>query len=85
MPGWEISAMTRLIVDADLPDKLPDLVEPVELCDASGRVFGRYFPQVDPAVFQLEPRITPEELERRRRSNEQTYTTAEVLAHLEKR
>ena len=33
--------------------------------------------------YNLEPQITREELQRRKLSNEKTYTTAEVLAYLE--
>jgi hypothetical protein len=76
--------MTQLIVDATLPEKLSGLVQPVELCDASGRVLGRFFPVPDPARYNLEPQITEEEAERRMKSQEKTYTTAEVLAYLEK-
>lgn len=76
--------MTRLLVDAMLPGKLAGLLHPVELCDAEGRVIGRFFPHLDPSEYDLEPQISREELERRKRSNEKTYTTAEVLAHLEK-
>ena len=76
--------MTKLIVDATLPEKLPGLVYPVELCDADGRVLGRYFPQLDPAEYDLEPQISEEERQRRLNSNEKRYTTAEVLEHLRK-
>ena len=77
--------MTKLIVDATLPEKLRDLIYPVELCDVNGRVLGRYFPQLDPAEYDLEPPpLSEEELERRRSSNEKTYTTAEVLEYLRK-
>jgi len=77
-------AMTKMIVDASLPDKLQGLVSPVELCDSHGRVFGRYYPRLDPAEFNLEPQISREEVERRLNSSERWYTTAEVLAYLEK-
>jgi hypothetical protein len=76
--------MTKLIVDATLPEKLRDLIYPVELCDANGRILGRYFPQLDPAEFDLEPKISQEELRRRAQSDEKTYTTAEVLEYLRK-
>jgi hypothetical protein len=76
--------MTRVIVDANLPGKLTNLIQPVELCDQHGRVLGKFFPNVSPAEFDLEPQISKEELERRKASNERTYTTAEVLAHLER-
>jgi hypothetical protein len=39
---------------------------------------------VDPQAHILEPQISKEERERRKHSNEKTYTTVEVLAHLEK-
>ena len=76
--------MTKLIVDATLPEKLPGLIYPVELCDANGRILGRYFPELDPAEFDLEPQISEEELRRRAQSDEKTYTTAEVLEYLRK-
>jgi hypothetical protein len=76
--------MTRLIVDATLPDKLASLLQPTELCDAQGRVLGRFYPQLEPSEYNLEPQITKEELQRRKQSGEKTYTTAEVLAYLEK-
>lgn len=76
--------MGRLIVDATLPEKLPGLTQPVELCDPTGRVLGRYIPQVDLADYEpLEPQVSDEELQRRKQSAE-WYTTAEVLAHLRK-
>jgi hypothetical protein len=71
-------------MDANLPEKLPGLVQPVGFCDASGRVLGRYFPRLDPAEYNLEPQISREELQRRKQLKEKGYTTAEVLAHLEK-
>ncbi len=76
--------MTRLIVDATLPSILPAQIQPVELCDAQGRVLGRYFPTLDPSKYNLEPQISKEEALRRKQSQEKSYTTAEVLAHLEK-
>ena len=74
--------MTSLIVDLSLPDKLRSLVHPVKLCDASGRVLGHFFPQLDPSEYNLEPQVSQEELQRRQQSKEKTYTTAEVLAYL---
>jgi hypothetical protein len=75
-------SMTRLIVDASLPDKLPHLLQPVELCDATGRVIGHFVPQLDPTQYNLEPQISEAELDRREQE-EESYTTAEVLAYLE--
>jgi hypothetical protein len=75
--------MTRIVVDETLLSRLRNLAEPLELCDASGRVLGRFVPEFDPAEYDLEPKITEEELDRRRNSGEKCYTTAEVLAYLE--
>jgi hypothetical protein len=76
--------MTRIIVDNALRTKLQDLTEPLELCDESGRILARVLPTVDSDLYEgLEPRISQEELRRRRENKGQGYTTAQVLAHLE--
>jgi hypothetical protein len=76
--------MTRIVVDEALRTRFHNFAEPFELCDESGRVLARVIPQFDPAEYDLEPQISQEEIRRRRQSDERTYTTAEVLAHLEK-
>jgi hypothetical protein len=76
--------MTRVIVDETLRNKLHNLSEPLELCDESGRVLARLTPLLDPSRYNLEPQISQEEMRQRKQSKEKTYTTAEVLAHLEK-
>ena len=77
--------MTRILVDAALPAKLPQMTEPVELCNESGRVLGRYIPSSDYSEYgPRDAQVSEEELDRRSRSNEKTYTTAEVIAYLEK-
>ncbi len=76
--------MSKLIVDAAILDKLKDLEDPVEVCDEAGQVVGHFFPKLDPKKYKLEPQISKEEIERRRKSNQKTYTTAEVIAYLEK-
>ncbi len=77
--------MTRVILDEVLRNKLHNLSRPLELCDESGEVVGRVFPMLDLSQYEpLEPQISNEEMERRLRSNEKRYTTAEVLAYLEK-
>jgi hypothetical protein len=76
--------MTRIVVDAILREKLHDLEEPIELCDERGRVLARVFPEHDPAQLDLTPKISRDELLRRKASNEKTFSTAEVLAHLER-
>jgi len=77
--------MTRVVLDANLREKLGNLAQPLELCDESGRVLGRVFPTPDPARLEpREPQVSEEELDRREQANEKRYTTAEVLAYLEK-
>jgi hypothetical protein len=77
--------MTRIVVDELLRSKLHNLSEPLELCDESGRVLARLTPQLDLSKYgPLLPQVSDEELDRRERANEKRYTTAEVLAYLEK-
>ncbi len=76
--------MTRLIIDASLHEKLIKVTHPVELCDREGHVLGKYVPSTDSTLYPLEPQISKEELERRKQTKDRTFTTAEVLAHLEK-
>jgi hypothetical protein len=73
--------MTRLVIDANLPSKLAGLTQPAEICDANGHVLGRYIPSC--AIAENGPLISEEELDQREREAE-SYTTAEVLARLEK-
>jgi hypothetical protein len=76
--------VTRLILNAEALNKLAGITRPVELSDEAGRVIGRFFPQVDLSRYEpLDPQVSEEELNRRAASTERTYTTAEVLAHLE--
>ncbi len=76
--------MTRITLDDDLRRKLLDLSGPLELCDESGLVLARILPTSDPTRYEgLEPPISEEELQRRKREKGKTYSTAEALAHLE--
>ena len=80
--GWK---MTKVVLDAALQAKLGRPNYPVELCDEAGRVLGRFIPTFDPSQHEpLTPEIGPEELQRRKQSKEKRYTTAEVIAYLEK-
>ena len=77
--------MNRILVDADLKLKLHDFSEPLELCDASGRVVAHVVPVV--AITDCEPltaEISDEELDRRAALRENRYTTRQVLDHLER-
>jgi hypothetical protein len=66
-------------------EALHDLAERLELCDESGNVVARILPASDGALEgSSEPQISREELDRRRASEGKTYTTAEVLAYLER-
>ncbi len=77
--------MSQIILDATVCGKLSNLTGPVELCDPSGRVLGRFVPLLDMSEWEpISPDISEEELERRARSNETRFTTAQVLAHLER-
>lgn len=77
--------MTQIILDASATSKLHDLTQSVELCDPSGRVLGRFIPLIDMSEWEpISPDISEEELDRRAKSNQKRYTTAEVLARLEK-
>jgi hypothetical protein len=76
--------MTRVIVDGTLRSKLHNFAQPLELCDESGRVLGRLIPALNLSEYEpLEPQVSEEELDRREQETE-SYTTAEVLAYLEK-
>ena len=77
--------MTRIFVDAATQARLGGLEEFLEFCDESGRVLGRFAPSGKPVPDQkLEPQISEEEIRRREKSTERRWTTAEVLAHLER-
>jgi hypothetical protein len=77
--------MIQIVFDATASSKLNDLSNIVEFCDPSGRVLGRFIPLIDISDWEpLSPEATEEELDLRERAGEKRYTTAEVLAHLEK-
>jgi len=74
--------MPKITLDPALSTKLQELNEDVELCDPSGRVLGRFIPQIDMSEWEaISPDVSEEELDRREQSRE-WYTTAEVLEHL---
>ena len=77
--------MGKITIDADLLAKLRTLTQPMELCEPSGRVVGKFLPTLDPSEWDsVEPQISDEEIQRRLRAKGKTYSTAQVLAHLEK-
>jgi hypothetical protein len=75
--------MTRITLDATVAVQLKDLTGPVELCDPTGRVMGRFVPIIDMTQWEpVSPEVSEDELERREKEAE-SYSTAEVLAFLE--
>ena len=77
--------MTRVIVDPLTCAKLINVQNPLELCDDSGHLLGRFIPALDPSrQGVLEPGISDEELDRRERE-EGGRSLAEILADLERR
>jgi hypothetical protein len=74
--------MSKLILDATLPNKLLVLTHPVDVCDSNGRVVGRFIPLVDSSRAGVVPIFDEEDLQRR--EEEPDFSTGEVLAHLEK-
>ncbi len=77
--------MTQVILDASVSSKLNEITVPVELCDPSGRVLGRFVPMMDSSEWEaVSPPASEAELDRREQRNEKRYSTVEVLAYLEK-
>jgi hypothetical protein len=77
--------MTQIILDSAVLNRLNNLTQSVELCDVSGKVVGRFIPRIDMSEWEaVSPAASEEELDRREQAGEKRYTTAEVLARLEK-
>ena len=71
--------------NVDLNRNFQDFSQPLELCDDAGRILAHVLPKIDPALYEgLEPQISREEFQRRKHNKGKTFSTAEVLAHLEK-
>ena len=76
--------MTRVVVDASLQVKLPQVDSSFEFCDESGRTLGYYVPAADqlrPLYDRARAAFTDEEIERARREP-RGPTTVEVLSRL---
>jgi len=74
--------MVRIVVDPAMQSRLEGLQVVAELCDASGRVLGRFVPVQQEVI--LEPQISEEEL-RRREAEGGGRPLADILADLRKR
>jgi hypothetical protein len=77
--------MTQITLDPELAARLGDLLQPVELCDPSGRVLGCFVPAAERSSQweAIGPDVSEQELDRREQSNERHYSTTEVVARLE--
>jgi hypothetical protein len=76
--------MTKVVVDATLKSKLHNLTRRLELCDESGELLGTFVPKVDyEEVERARPKLSQEEL-MQRRDEKDGFTTAEVLAYLDR-
>ncbi len=76
--------MTPIVIDTHVVNQLSQVHQPVDLCDGTGRVIGRFVPAFDRSKWAaLAPEPTEAELDEIEKSDEPTYTTAEVMAHLE--
>jgi hypothetical protein len=74
--------MNRIVVDGTLLSKLHSLAEPLEFCDGSGRVLGRFIPEGLRKYEYWEPQFSAEEVRAQLKSGEKRYTTAEAIAYL---
>ncbi|MFO0966870.1 MAG: hypothetical protein U0793_14955 [Gemmataceae bacterium] len=75
--------MPPISIDAELSTRLAAVNTTVDLCDPSGRIVGRFVPLLDLTGWvPLSPGITDEERQRRKKSDEPRYTTAEAKRYL---
>jgi hypothetical protein len=78
--------MTRVVVDAYLAERLLGFSHEIELCDERGSVVARVKPVFNSMSFDAQhPPASDDELDRRSKSSEKRYTTAEMLGYLEKK
>jgi hypothetical protein len=75
--------MIKITIDDQMLAKLRNLTEPLELCDQNGKVLAHVNPAMNEREYS-EPQISREEADRRLATTEKRYSTAEVLAILEK-
>ncbi len=79
---WKGSSMTRIVVDENLEAKLRNQHDEIELCDASGKVLGRFIPVIDMSEWEpVTPDASDDELDQRAQSSK-WHTTQEVIARL---
>jgi hypothetical protein len=74
--------VTRLTLDPSVADQLKAIQCIVELCDADGKVLGKFLPEFDLAEWEpISPDVSEEELDRIEQSTE-WYSTEEVIQRL---
>ncbi len=75
--------MPKITLEDKVCKQLHEFLEPVELCDSTGKVLGKFMPRFDPSEWIIEgEELSDEELDQLEKSNPKRYSTAEVLAHL---
>lgn len=80
--------MTRVTVDAEMRKVLLDFTKPLELCDESGSLVGKFIPAM-PRIVQddwidLTSDISDEEIKREIESGDEGYSTGELIAEIKK-
>lgn len=76
--------MGTIVVGKELSRRLKELDQSVYLLDSQGKVLGLFVPTLKADDFEgLEPKISSEEARRRLERRGKTYTTREVLEHLQ--
>jgi hypothetical protein len=80
------NAMTRIVIDDVLREKLRGFTEPLDLCDDKGRVLARMVPVADvPIYVGRECPLSREEIEDRVKNPGKLYTGDEIDAMLKGR
>ena len=75
--------MTKVILDEATEARFTGLAGHIAVCDHEGRTLGIFIPVADRSLYEgVEIPFTEEELKKAEEDTE-SYTTAEVLAHLE--
>jgi len=80
--------MTRVTVDAKFQQLVLNSTKPLELCDESGSLIGRFIPATPHIVeedwIDLTPELTDEELEAEIDSGDEGYSTQELIDEIKK-
>jgi hypothetical protein len=78
--------ISSIVFDAEVTSQLKQVNYRVELCEPSGNALGYFYARisgVDTSEWEpVSPEISDEELDEIENSNQRTYTTAELIAHL---